>query len=319
MSNHLPHNNQTVASLGAQGVVEVWDVRHLKPNPLNPRGPVSPDDPKVLELAASIRKKGVIEPPVILRSGMIVAGHRRAAGCLLAEVERTRVIVRDDLTEQEQLELMLIENVQREDLDPLQEGLAYMRLADLFKLTNMDIARRLGTNQMRVAERLAIARFPRDIALLFARGEMALSVAQHLRRIENEDDLRRIVTMAVSRRLTIKAIKRVVDQHLLPAKEGLRNYSRKQTHVAERPKGVVRDTLVESLTARKEESLKVVDLIRELDYVCCACGMADSPQSRATLCSACPLAAFLNRFAAIKTDFAHTYDLMAKTAPEGSR
>ena len=282
----------------------------LTPNPLNPRGPVEATDPGMDELIASVREKGVLQPIVATSEHVIVIGHRRHKAAEVCGVALP-VLVKD-YSSIEQQEIMLIENLQRQDLDPLREGQAYARLLEA-GLNNNDIARRVSKPASRIAERLDITRLPPDVGQLFARLELPVSAARHLVKIEDEDALRRIAGMIVTRRLGLPAIEKLVKSEARPARP-LRNYQHK---VSERPRGIVRDELVAALNARSAESVSLGDLVAELDYVCCACGMNATVQSRATLCSACPLAAFLNRFAKIPLrEGFHPLDLMAKTSPE---
>jgi ParB family chromosome partitioning protein len=285
----------------------------LTRNPLNPRGPVEATDPGIDELIASVRNKGVLQPIVVTSDRIIVIGHRRHKAAEICGTLLPCLIKDYDVVEQQ--EIMLIENLQRQDLDPLREGQAYARLVEA-GLNYQEIARRVGKPHTRVSERLDITRLPPDIGRLFATLDLPVSAARHLVKIEDEDALRRIVGMVISRRLAVPAIERLVKDTLRPAKT--RPNASRHKHV-ERPRGIVRDDLVTALNARADESVSLGDLVRELDYVCCACGMNATEQSRATLCSACPLAAFLNRFAQIPLkEGMHPLDLMAKTAPEAA-
>jgi ParB family chromosome partitioning protein len=285
----------------------------LTPNPRNPRGPVTAEDAGMDELIASVREKGVLQPPVITSDRTIVIGHRRHRAAEICGVSLPCLIKDYDVIEQQ--EIMLIENLQRQDLDPLREGQAYARLVAA-GLNYNDIARRVGMPHIRVSQRLDITRLPPDIGKLFATLDLPVSAASVLVKIEDEDALRRIVGMVVSRRLAVPAIEKLVKETLRP-KKPIRNY-RPSRHPG-RPRGIVRDDLVAALTPRASESVSLGDLVRELDYVCCACGMNATEESRATLCSACPLAAFLNRFVQIPLpDGAHPLDLMAKTAKTAS-
>lgn len=309
----LPHQDRSVSQPGAPGVVEIRDLSSLKPNPLNPRGPLSAEDPAIRELAVSIRTQGLLEPLVILPDGTIVAGHRRHIACGLAKVTRVRVIVQP-MSEADQLEAMLAENVQRQDLDPLQEAMGYQKLKDLDVGTS-DIARRTGVPTTRVSARLKILALPSDVQHMFKSLQLPVSAADPLSQITGEEDLRRAAGMVVSRRLTIPALQEFIKKEFGPKKKQI---NRANTHnkPADRPKGVVRDLLVHSLTAISDRSLTVRDLLREMDYICCACGMADSPGGQATLCAACPLASFLNRFAQIEVSkVTKRNDLLAETAP----
>src|SRR5688572_1722783 len=119
------------------------DIDRLEPNTFQPRGPIN--DARLEDLALSIKSNGVIQPIVVRRKGdrfQIIAGERRWRAAQKAGLQRVPVVVRDVAPGQEQslLEMALIENIQREDLNPIEEALAYRRLADEFTLTQEQIA-----------------------------------------------------------------------------------------------------------------------------------------------------------------------------------
>jgi len=281
----------------------------ITPNPLNPRGPVSANDSGMEELIASVREKGILQPLTITPQRVIIIGHRRHKAAEICGVALPCLVKDSDLIEQQ--EIMLIENLQRQDLNPLREGQAYARLQEA-GLALSEIARRCGVISIRVSDRIAIANFPADIGDLFAKLELPIGAARPLAKIEDEDALRRIAGMIVTRRLALPAIEKLVKEVVVPRKPH-RNYEKKHS---ERPKGIIRDELVDRLTELQAFSVTYSDLVRELDYVCCACGMNGTEAGRTTLCSACPLAAFLNRFAKLPLKpNTSPHDLMAQTAP----
>ncbi len=118
------------------------DIDRLMPNDFQPRG--SLDEARLQDLAQSIRANGLIQPIVVRKAGdrfQIIAGERRWRAAKLAGLLRVPIVVRDVMPgEKSQLELALVENIQREDLNPIDEALAYKRLADQFQLTQEQIA-----------------------------------------------------------------------------------------------------------------------------------------------------------------------------------
>jgi ParB family chromosome partitioning protein len=288
------------------------DPYKLKPNPLNPRGEIAPDATGIEELAASIVEKGILQPLVITLEDTVIAGHRRRIAAITASLSQVPCIIRD-LSPLEQQEVMLIENIQREDIDPLSEGRAYQRMIE-GGATQNDIARKVGIHAVRVSERLIIARMPEDVGLLFGRLELPVSAAKPLSQIESEDDLRRIAGMIVSRKLAVESLERLIKREGIKTRGKSRNT--RPYRNSERPRGIVRDNLVLALAQRRDDPLTIGDLLREMDFVCCACGMSGSEASRETLCAACPLASFLNRFAQIDVSGINKTELMAITAQE---
>jgi len=143
---------------------------HLYPHPHNPRGVVNPTS--VQELADSIKEKGILEPLIVVRHPgkpdgfLIVAGHRRRATAELAGLVEASVILRD-YSPVEQEEVMLAENIQREQLSPLQEAKAYHRLIAGGQ-TQMNVARKLGINAARIQSRMVILKLPLSVQRLCA-------------------------------------------------------------------------------------------------------------------------------------------------------
>ena len=180
-----------------QGPVEI-DIDLLAPNEKQPR--VQMDDSKLEELAQSIKENGVIQPILVQKIGdlyRIIAGERRWRAAQRAGLQRVPVIVRDVSPGDKQLlELALIENLQRENLNPVDEALAYQRLAEEFSLTQDQIAAAVGKDRSSVANFMSKSR----AALVYGQmteppgarlrvGLSALTVAEYFRDAEGLDVL----------------------------------------------------------------------------------------------------------------------------------
>src|SRR5438067_346315 len=142
------------------------EVDRLVPNEFQPRASV--DDARLQELAQSIKANGIIQPIVVRRVGdrfHIIAGERRWRAARLAGLLRVPIVVRDVAPGQEQalLEMALIENIQREDLNPIEEALAYRRLADEFRLTQEVIATAVGKDRASVANYVRLLKLPDEV------------------------------------------------------------------------------------------------------------------------------------------------------------
>jgi ParB family chromosome partitioning protein len=139
------------------------DIDRLSPNQLQPRGSV--DDAKLAELTRSIASHGIIQPIVVRKLGdrfQIIAGERRWRAARHAGLMRVPVVVKEVAAGREQslLEMALIENIQRENLNPIDEALAYRRLADDFHLKHEDIATAVGKDRASVAHYLRLLKLP---------------------------------------------------------------------------------------------------------------------------------------------------------------
>lgn len=175
----------------------------LKPNPHQPRQEF--DDASLQELADSIKEKGVLQP--ILAEAdqagayFIVAGERRVRAARLAGLEKIPVIVRQ-FNAQEKLEIALIENVQREDLTPIEQGLAYRRLMEMANLSQEQIAQKVGKDRSTVANVLRLLKLPPEAQDALTRGSITSGHARALLMLVNPSDqqllLRRVVEAGIS-------------------------------------------------------------------------------------------------------------------------
>jgi ParB family chromosome partitioning protein len=274
-------------SAGAPGVVEVWDVAQLKPNPLNPRSQVKPEDPRIQELAASIKSQRLIEPLIITPAGIIIAGHRRHIALIVAGIARCRVIVQR-LSEAEQLEVMLAENLQRQELTPLEEAKAYKSLLDTYQIPINEASRRLGLTHAHIQLRLAILRLDSGTQKLFNNHEMQVSAVQHLLKIKDPDRQQRLATMVLRRGMTIKKLGTVVDRSLGETSPGGRPKSVQKWML-----GVPRQDAVDMLAQSPQRSITFAQLRELAEALCCACGMSNTKE----VCLACPIPQFIKSIA----------------------
>ncbi len=157
------------------------DLDLLEPNRDQPRGII--DDGKLDELAQSIKSSGIIQPIVVRRQGAggyeIVAGERRWRAAQRAGLLKVPVVVRD-VPDDKRLELALIENIQREDLNPIEEARAYRRLADQFNLTQEAIATAVGKDRATVANYLRLLTLPAEVQADVVSGALTMGHARAL-------------------------------------------------------------------------------------------------------------------------------------------
>lgn len=156
----------------ASGVLQV-PVGAIHPNPMQPRSGM--DAEALEELAASIREHGLIQPLIVTQVGpehyQLIAGERRWQAAKLAGLASVPVIVKE-ATPQQVLELALVENIQRADLNPLEEATAFQQLVDGFGLTQEQVAERVGKSRVSVTNTLRLLRLPKDVRNALASGEI---------------------------------------------------------------------------------------------------------------------------------------------------
>jgi ParB family chromosome partitioning protein len=169
-----------VEPVGERGLREV-PLAAIVPNPHQPRLVF---DPTALdELAVSMREHGVLQPPVVMQlpngDYQLIAGERRVRAAKLAGLHTVPVVVKD-VSPQAQLELALIENIQRADLDPIEEARAYAALEDQFNMTHSEIAKRVGKSRSTVSELLGLLRLPTSVQELVSTRRLTTGHASRL-------------------------------------------------------------------------------------------------------------------------------------------
>ena len=171
----------------ALGVSEI-ELDKIVPNEYQPRKVF--DDAKLRELASSIKEQGVIQPVIVHRAGsgyQLIAGERRWRASRLAGLKTIPALVKE-ATKRELLEMALIENIQREDLNPLEAAEAYKRLQDEFKLTQEDLAKRVGKERSTVTNFLRLLHLPKEVKQDLAGGALSMGHAKALLSLERGRD-----------------------------------------------------------------------------------------------------------------------------------
>jgi ParB family transcriptional regulator, chromosome partitioning protein len=191
------------------------DLDRLAPNDLQPRAYV--DEARLQELAQSIRSNGVIQPIVVRRIGtrfQIIAGERRWRAAKLAGLSRVPIVVRDVAPGQERslLEMALIENIQREDLNPIEAALAYRRLSDEFQLKQEEIAAAVGKDRASIANYLRLLRLPDEIRNEIASARLSMGHARALLSLADEADQRRLARDVIARHLSVRETESLVKK-----------------------------------------------------------------------------------------------------------
>jgi ParB family transcriptional regulator, chromosome partitioning protein len=191
------------------------DIDWLAPNDFQPRAVV--DDARLQELAQSIRSNGVIQPIVVRRVGdrfQIIAGERRWRAAKLAGLVRVPIVVKEVAAGQERslLQMALIENIQREDLNPIDEALAYRRLADEFELTQEDIANAVGKDRASVANYVRLLKLPDDVRAEVASERLSMGHARALLSLVDEDSQRRVARDVIGRSLSVRETESLVKK-----------------------------------------------------------------------------------------------------------
>jgi ParB family transcriptional regulator, chromosome partitioning protein len=195
-------------------------IERVFPNPSQPRKYF--DEEKLAGLAASIKEMGVIQPIFVRKNEeeyIIVAGERRWRAAQKAGLTRIPVIVKE-LTEQEELELALIENLQREDLNSIEEGESYQRLIEVFNYTQDHLASILGKDKSTVSNILRLLKLEEPIKDHIRQGRLSMGHARALLSIPDTKDRLLLSERVIRKELSVRQIEDLVKKYGAPRKKG---------------------------------------------------------------------------------------------------
>ena len=203
------------------GVMEV-DIDLLAPNDLQPR--VQMDDARLQELAESIKANGIIQPILVRRTGTsyrIIAGERRWRAAQRAGLHKVPVVVRDvkDGADKELLELALVENIQRENLNAVDEALAYRRLADEFGLTQDQISAAVGKDRSSIANFMRLLKLPDEVRADLVSGALSMGHARALLSLADAAAQRQAAREVISRGLSVRDTELLIKKLASPKRE----------------------------------------------------------------------------------------------------
>jgi ParB family chromosome partitioning protein len=219
----------------ALGIIEV-ELDKIVPNEYQPRKFFADD--KLKELAQSIREQGVIQPIIIHRAGggyQLIAGERRWRASRLAGLKTIPALVKE-ATKRELLEMALIENIQREDLNPLEAAEAYKRLQDEFKLTQDDLAKRVGKERSTVTNFLRLLGLPKEVKHELASGTLSMGHAKALLSLDRVRDQIQVAALIAKKGLSVREAEALAAHLKNPPREKKARLSHDLKTVEERLK-----------------------------------------------------------------------------------
>jgi ParB family chromosome partitioning protein len=191
--------------LRGKSIIEV-DINQIVPNPHQPR--LYFNEEKINELAASIKEHGVIQPLIVTQSGAkfeLVAGERRFEASKKAGLLKVPVIIRE-AGEKEKLELAITENVQRHDLDPIEEGKAYKKLMDEFEMSQDEVAVKMGKSRSAISNKIRLLSLPVEIQKALIFGEISEGHAKAILAMPNQEKQRALFEMIKKNGLTVRQV-----------------------------------------------------------------------------------------------------------------
>jgi ParB family transcriptional regulator, chromosome partitioning protein len=187
-----------------QGLAEI-PISQIQPNPFQPRKTFN--EASIEELARSVRQHGIVQPLVVTRAGdkyKLIAGERRFRAAQKAGLTTVPVLIKEMMAEGDALQIALIENIQREDLNPIEEAMAYHQLHDDFQLTQEEISRRVGKERSTVANFLRLLKLPDPVKKLLASGQLSMGHARALLAIESPKKQEQLADRVVRKNLNVR-------------------------------------------------------------------------------------------------------------------
>lgn len=201
--------------------VQQIPVADIEPNPFQPR--MNIDEAGIEELKRSIQEKGVIQPIVVrrLEGGryQIVIGERRWRAVKEAGMETIPAIVREVSSAEEMIELALVENIQREDLNPIDEANAYKVLMEECNLTQEEVAKRVGKDRSTVANLLRLLKLPDEVQERILDGELSMGHARALLSLEDPEEQVRLCREIIKNGWSVRKVERIVRARREPKED----------------------------------------------------------------------------------------------------
>lgn len=234
--------------------IKTVSVDDLQPNPFQPRTDVEKSD--IESLAKSIQQSGLLQPiSVREKQGKfeIIAGERRWQAVKSISMNNISVVIHK-ATDEQMLELALIENIQREDLNAIDRALAYRAFSDRFNLKPEEIGRRLGEDRTTVVNYLRLLELPQSIQDFVSQGRLSMGHARCLLGVTDDNHKQRLAESAIQNELSVRALEQIVQREKSPRAHP------QHPHTPQQP---LRSPVVHDLEKRFEQALRMKVIIKE--------------------------------------------------------
>ena len=266
----IPQRQEALEARVTPGLAEI-PISQIQPNPYQPRKTFN--EASIEELARSVRQHGIVQPLVVTRHGdrfKLIAGERRFRAAQRAGLSTVPVVVKEMMGEGDALQIALIENIQREDLNPIEEAQAYHQLHEEFGLTQEEIARRVGKERSTVANFLRLIKLPDNVKKLLASGQLSMGHARALLAVESSRKQEQLADRVVKRNLNVRQTEMLAsesspkagekkekekDVHTRDAEEKLQRALRTKVEIDRKRRGGV----IHVRFASEEDLIRLVD------------------------------------------------------------
>lgn len=210
----------------------------IQANPFQPRKFI--DDDRLKELSESIRADGVLQPVVVRRRGAayeLVMGERRLRAARLAGVTKIPVVIRD-VSDADALRLAIVENIQRENLNPIEEAQAYRRLISEFSVSQADVAGMVGKDRSSVANTIRLLNLPEEVQGMIQEGALSAGHARALLALTTQKEQLVLARRIVAENMTVRQVEYITGLTKAPKKDGLRRRREKPAYLADLEKAL---------------------------------------------------------------------------------
>ena len=199
-----------VESANKDEIIEI-DLSELRVNPYQPRKIF--DEEALKELSESIKEHGVFQPIIVKKSIKgyeIVAGERRVRASKLAGLTKVPAIIRD-FTDEQMMEIALLENLQRENLTAIEEAIAYKSLLENLNITQDDLSKKVGKSRSHITNIIGLLRLPSDIQELVNNSKISMGHARILSKLDNEEQIREMANKIINENISVRGIEELTS------------------------------------------------------------------------------------------------------------
>jgi ParB family chromosome partitioning protein len=204
-------DNTSIGSKPTEAGFVLVDISKIKANKKQPRKIFK--DKEIMELSASIKENGIIQPLIVTidedNSYKLISGERRLRASRLAGLEKVPVVIKR-VTEKEHAAMAIIENVQRSDLNCVEEGLAYYSLMNEFNLTQEEVAKQIGKDRSTIANFLRILKLPKDVIKMLQKDELSFGHAKVLVAQKDDEVIKRYAREVVDNNLSVRELEKLI-------------------------------------------------------------------------------------------------------------
>ena len=203
---------QTIYETATNEEIIDIELSKLRPNPYQPRKVF--DDEALKELSASIKEHGVFQPIIIKKSIKgyeIIAGERRVRASKLAGLDKIPAIIRD-FTDEQMMEIALLENLQRENLTAIEEAYAYKAMIEKLSLTQDELSKKVGKSRSHLTNILGLLRLPKEVQQMIAESKLSMGHARALSKLEDEEKIKELANKIVNEKISVRNAEELTNQ-----------------------------------------------------------------------------------------------------------